>query len=361
MRSFIVGAILLSANVFGKPLEFSKVQNPVSPERQAELTKEVKAKVRGIALPLLTFYQEDGSVDHAAMAAYVKKMIADGLVEGKGFILTAASGGDFPVLSIAERKAIAKTVQDATEGKVPIFLSVQETHLETAIELAQYAEEIGCYGIQVSVPYYWTTTDGDAVPWFEAIHNATKKVIIIMYNTPWENYDAPVEVLHELAKLERVRVLKFFTSRDPMTFRWAQTMTQLRDEYAIIDNTLNPVQHHMLGGTAFITHLASVWPQHELKMYELLEEGNYTGALKMWEGGMLPWYDLRIKMGEYTSGESPPVKAAMKLAGRIPAEGPYRLPSRPLTDDLREELRQLLLKIGVPGVQQYADNQQIQI
>jgi dihydrodipicolinate synthase/N-acetylneuraminate lyase len=87
-------------------------------------------------------------------------------------------------------------------------------------------------------------------------------------------------------------------------------MVQLRDEFAIIDNTLNPVQHHMLGGTAFISHLASVWPKHELEMYELLEQGNYTSALKMWEGGLLPWYDFRIKMGAYTSGESPPVKAA---------------------------------------------------
>mmetsp|Transcript_47621 Transcript_47621/g.92094 ORF Transcript_47621/g.92094 Transcript_47621/m.92094 type:complete len:360 (-) Transcript_47621:53-1132(-) len=359
MLTRVLGLIFCSSGVFGR--EVTQVQYPASRERIAQLTAEVKEKVRGVALPLLTFYRQDGSVDHAAMTVYVKQMIADGLVEGKGIILAAASGGDFPVLTVEERKSIAKTVQDATEGKVPVFLSVQETHLETAIELAQYAEEVGCYGIQVSVPYYWTTTDGDAVPWFEAIHNATKKVIINMYNTPWENYDAPVEVLHELAKLERVRVLKFFTSREPMTFRWMQSMTELRDEYAIIDNTLNPVQHHMLGGTAFITHLASVWPQHELKMYELLEEGNYTGALKMWEGGMLPWYDFRVKMGGYTSGESPPVKAAMHLAGRIESEGPYRLPSRPLTKDLREELRQLLLKLGVPGVKPATVNQDIRI
>lgn len=339
----------------------AKVRNPVDPARKAQLTREVKEKVRGIALPLLTFYQDDGTVDHPAMAAYVKRMISDGLVEGKGFILAAASGGDFPVLSIDERKAIAKTVVDAASGKVPVFLSVQETHLTTSIDLAQYAEEIGCYGIQVSVPYYWTTTDGDAISWFEAIHNATKKVIIIIYNTPWEDYDAPIDILHELSNLERVRVLKFYTDRAPQAFRWGQSMVELRDEYAIIDNTLNPVQHHMLGGTAFITHLASVYPQHELKMYELLEEGNYTGALQMWEGGMLPWYDFRIKMGEYTSGESPPVKAAMKLAGRIKSVGPMRAPSRPLEREQLEQLRQLLVKIGVPTVSPDPIVQDIQV
>jgi len=32
----------------------------------------------------------------------------------------------------------------------------------------------------------------------------------------------PLEVMQEVAKLERVRVLKFYTDRAPQTFRWAQ-------------------------------------------------------------------------------------------------------------------------------------------
>jgi len=88
------------------------------------------------------------------------------------------------------------------------------------------------------VPYYWTTSDGDAVAWFEAVHNATKRVIMSFYNTPWENYDAPVAVLKEVAKLERVRVLKMYTDRAPMTFRWSQAVTEFKDDFAIIDNTL---------------------------------------------------------------------------------------------------------------------------
>jgi 4-hydroxy-tetrahydrodipicolinate synthase len=339
----VLGAIAQSA--------LAGVQNPVSQERKDELLRDVKAKVKGVALPLLTFYQEDGQVDHVGMTGYVQKMLADGLVEGKGVILAVASGGDFPSLSIEERKATAKTVIEAADGKVPCFLSVQESHLSDTIALAKYAEEIGYYGIQVSVPYYWTTSDGDAIAWFEAVHNATKRVIISFYNTPWENYDAPVEVLKEVAKLERVRVLKMFTDRAPQTFRWSQAVTALRDEFAIIDNTLQPVFNHMLGGTAFISHLASVWPSNQLELYNKLESGDYMGALKMQEAGLTPWYDFRVKVGLYTSGEAPPVKAALVMSGRVNTTGPMRAPSRPLNKELMQELRELLLKIGVPGVQ----------
>jgi len=327
-----------------------RIHQPVSQERKSQLLKEVKEKVRGVALPLLTFYQDDGTVDHAGMASYVKQMIADGLVEGKGVILAVASGGDFPSLSMEERKATAKTVIDAANGSVPCFLSVQESHLAATLELSKYAEAIGYYGIQVSVPYYWTTSDGDAIAWFEAVHNATKSVIISFYNTPWESYDAPVEVLQEVAKLERVRVLKFYTNRAPQTFRWAQTLTQLRDEFAIIDNTLQPVFNHMMGGTAFISHLASVWPKNQLDLQAMLEAGDYTGALALQEKALTPWYDFRVKAGAWTSGEAPPVKAALVMSGRAKTTGPMRAPSRELSPELLKELKELLVKIGVPGV-----------
>lgn len=343
-------ATLLLLGCICGPASSFRVAHPVSAERKAELLRDVKAKVRGVALPLLTFYQDNGEVDHPGMAAYVRQMVADGLVEGKGVILAVASGGDFPSLEIAERMAAAQTIIDAANGSVPCFLSVQESHLTDTIKLAKYAEQIGYYGIQVSVPYYWTTSDGDAIAWFEAVHNATSKVIISFYNTPWESYDAPVPVLKEVAQLERVRVLKWYTDRAPMTFRWAQTITELRDEYAIIDNTLQPVFNHMMGGTAFISHLASVWPANQLELFNKMESGDLMGALKMQETGLTPWYDFRIKAGGWTSGEAPPVKAALVMSGRVNSTGPMRAPSRELSPELLKDLRALLVKIGVPGV-----------
>ena len=90
----------------------------------------------------------------------------------------------------------------------------------------------------------------------------------------------------------------------------------MRDDFAIIDNSLNGVVAHMLGGTAFISHLASVWPKHQLKLQALLEAKDYIAAMEMWNTANNPWYDFRIEMGAYTSGESPPVKKALELTAR---------------------------------------------
>merc|ERR1719356_812142 len=106
----------------------------------------------------------------------------------------------------------------------------------------------------------------------------------------------------------------------------------------------------MLGGTAFISHLASVWPANQLKLQAALDAGNYMEALQIQTSGLTPWYDFRVKAGSWTSGEAPPVKAALVMSGRVKTTGPMRAPSRVLSPELMKELREVLIKIGVPGV-----------
>ena len=107
--------------------------------------------------------------------------------------------------------------------------------------------------------------------------------------------------------------------------------------------------NHMLGGTGFITHLATIWPECDLGIWRQLEAGDYRGAQDQIAATVWPWHDFRGKMARRTSGEAPPVRAALELVGR--PGGPSRLPSRALNEEERNELKLLLQTIGVPNVQ----------
>ena len=61
-----------------------------------------------------------------------------------------------------------------------------------------------------------------------------------------------------------------------------------------------------------------------------------------------PWGSFRGKMWKRTGAESPVVKAALELCGR--PGGPSRLPTRELTSEEKAELREILVRIGVPDV-----------
>jgi len=310
----------------------------------------IKENIQGVVVPVLTNYfnNTDKDIDHDSIAANVKYVVSRGVVKGNGILLSGASGGDFPDLSTSERKEVAKTIITAADGKVPVLVCVQSTRLPEAIELAKYAESIGAYGIQLSVPYYWTTTDDDALRWFRAVHEATSGVYIFIYNVPWESYDMPLPVIKELAKLPRIAGLKWATYRAPVIYNTHVYLEQLHDDLAIVDNGGAYVDTYLLGGTGFITHLATVWPEQQVALHHMLKRGDYANASRVITETNRKWYGFRLKIGDRTSGESSVVKAALDMLGR--PGGVEREPTRDLNEEERAELKALLGEMGVPGL-----------
>jgi dihydrodipicolinate synthase/N-acetylneuraminate lyase len=125
-------------------------------------------------------------------------------------------------------------------------------------------------------------------------------------------------------------------------------VARFADKLAVVDNQGMAVMNHLLGGTGFITHLCAIWPEHDLAVWDLLEQGDYAAAQRKITTAHWPWLDFRRKMWHRTGSESPVVKAALDLCGR--PGGPSRLPTRSLNDEERSELRELLASIGVPGL-----------
>ena len=307
---------------------------------------EVKRTLRGPMIPVITNLKDDLSVDHDAIAQNVRHVVERGIVTGQGALLAAGAGGDFPMLSPQERKDAAKTIVDAAAGEAPVVVGAQDTNIAVCIELAQWADAIGAYGIQMAPPYYYTPSDDDIVSWFQAVHDATERVCIMIYHTWWEGCTMSPDLIERLGEMPRCRSLKW--SHPTGGSLYLRGVHRFAESMAVVDNQGLWVMAHMLGGTGVITHLATVWPEHDVAVWQLIEAGDYVAAQQSIAAVNWPWYGFRCKMGTRTGGESPTVKAALEFSGR--PGGPSRLPSRSLTDDERAELRQLLVRIGVPTV-----------
>jgi 4-hydroxy-tetrahydrodipicolinate synthase len=295
-------------------------------------------------IPVITHLKADLTVDEAAIREEVRYLVDHGVVTGQGVLLAVGAGGDFNMLTVAERKLAARAIVEAAGGRAPVLVGAQDTNVEVALEMARYAEEIGAYGIQASTPYYYRPSDDDARRFYRAVHDATERIAIMAYNTFWHDYDFPFEVLDELCDLERIVALKW--ARPDNGVPYMKGVARYADRLAVVDNGGMQVMNHMLGGTGYITHLATLWPEHDLEVFALLEAGDYPAAQQKLMTANWPWQAFRGKMAARTSGESPPVKAGLELLGRH--GGPCRLPSRALTAEERAELREVLSSIGVP-------------
>ena len=309
-------------------------------------TSEAKQTMRGPMIPVITNLSDDLSIDHEAIRQNVRYVVEHGIVHGQGVLLAVGAGGDFPMLSLDERKAACKTIVDASQGEAPVLVGAQDTNPLVSIEMARWAEEIGAYGIQMAPSFYYESSDDDCLRIFEAVHAATSRIAIMIYNTYWEGYNMSLDQVARLAELPRCVGLKWSTPTGGGSY--VRGVERFAKQMAVVDNQGLHVMTHLLGGTGYITHLATIWPEHDLEVWRLLEAGDYRSAQEKLTTVNWPWGDFRGKLWKRTGAESPVVKAALELCGR--PGGPSRLPTRSLDDDERSELRQLLKRIGVPSV-----------
>ena len=305
---------------------------------------QVKRALRGPMLPVITNLNRDLSIDHAAIRENVRFVIDRGVTRGQGVLLAVGAGGDFPMLTLDERKAAGRTIVEAAQGQVPVIVGAQDTNPAVSIEMAKWSEQIGADAVQVSAGYYYASSDEDCLRYFQAVHDATSTIGLMIYNIHWEGYNLSLAQVARLAELPRCVALKWSTPDGSDSY--VRGVHRFADRFAVVDNQGLAVMNHLLGGTGFITHLATIWPEHQVEQWRLLEAGDYVAAQKMQTEAKWPWSEFRQKMWRRTAAESPVVKAALELCGR--PGGPNRLPNRSLNAEERTELRELLKRIGVP-------------
>ena len=306
-----------------------------------------KETIRGPLIPVITHYRDDGTIDHEAIRENVRYVIDRGVREGSGVLLAAGAGGDFPLLTLDERKAASRTIVEASNGETPVIVGAQDTNPNVSVEMAQFAESIGAWGIQLGPSYYYASSDDDCFRLFEAVHENTSAIGIMIYNTYWEGYNMSLEQVERLTELRRCVAIKWST--DQGVGEYQRGVKRFRDRLAIIDNYGLQVMTRILGGTGYITHLCTVWPEHDLDVCRLMDDGDYEAAQEKLSTVNWPWYDFRVRMWHRIGAESPVINAALELCGR--KGGPSRLPTRRLNDEERGELRELLRSMGVPTVQ----------
>ena len=307
---------------------------------------EAKRTICGPLIPVITHYRDDLSVDHDAIRENVRYVVDRGVETGSGVLLAAGAGGDFPMLTLDERKAVSETIVGAAGGRTPVLVGAQDTNPNVSVELARFAEDIGAWGIQLAPGFYYESSPEDCYRLFEAVHEATSTLGIMIYNTYWEGYDMSLDDVERLAQLPRCAALKWSTARGVGDYQ--RGVDRFRDRLSVIDNYGLQGLTHMLGGRGYITHLCTVWPEHDLEVFRLLEAGDYARAQELLTRVNGPWYAFRVRMWRRTGAESPVVNAALELTGR--KGGPSRLPTRRLHESEREELRAVLASIGAPGV-----------
>lgn len=308
---------------------------------------QIKKLLVGAIATVPTPFNEDFHVNYSLMAEATENWIQAGLITGKSVIKVAAAMGEGSQLREEEGPRLLSTVVKVAKERVPVVYSIHHKDTIRTIEDAKQAESLGAIGLQISPPIFNHPSQDDILRFYEAVSDSID-IGILVYNTHWFQGGAIYpETIRKMAQFENVAVIKW----SPPEGIDYEEIFSLADVVNIIDNNGQPVKCHMLGGKGFVADGVSAFPQHYLRVWDLLQMNQHEKAQSLWDKVNTPLRKFFIETQKQSGGEARIEKALCSIMG-LPV-GVSRPPSLPLSDGEITQLRKLVISWGWPVPDKY--------
>lgn len=277
----------------------------------------------GLWIPLVTPFDNNGAVDHAALRALVLRLRASGATG----LVVCGSTGEAAALDAAEQDAVLDTVLAAAPG-LPVAMGLSGYHLGHVLERVRSWNARPLAGLLVPAPHYIRPSQAGLLHWFRAIADASAHPLIV-YDIPYRT-GATLELatLRTLAQHPRIRAIKDCGGDAAKTQALIADgrLQVLAGEDAQILSTL------ALGGCGAIAASAHWQPARFAEVVRCMAEGNLPRARALWqalapvveacfaEPNPAPMKALLAQQGEMAPGLRAPMEpASAVLSGRIAA------------------------------------------
>ena len=287
---------------------------------------------QGVATALVTPLTKDG-VDYAAF----KKLIEWQIAQGINALVICGTTGEASTLTDEEHREVLKFAAEVVGGRIPLIAGTGSNDTAYAIELTQYACEIGYDAMLVVTPYYNKTTQKGLVAMFSAIADASTKPVIL-YNVPSRTgVNIEPATYAALAKHPNIWAIKEANGNLSKIVETAALVGDQLDIYSGNDDQIVPLL--ACGGKGVISVLSNVLPKESVEICDRYFTGDVAGAMEL-QKKYLPLINAL-----FCEVNPIPVKAAMAAMGFC--ENYLRLPLVPMEDAHYQHLLECMKDAGV--------------
>lgn len=289
--------------------------------------------IRGSIVALVTPMLDDGAVDYPSL----RRLIDWHIAEGTDCIGVVGTTGESPTVNVDEHCEVIRVSVEQAAGRVPIMAGCGANSTKEAIELAQFAKNVGADCQLQVVPYYNKPTQEGQYQHFKAIAESVD-LPVVLYNVPGRTVaDMAHDTVIRLAHVHGIVGIKEATGnieRAQWLIKDAPTGFSI---YSGDDPTA--VALMLCGGHGNVSVTANVAPRlmHELCVAAIA--GDVRRAMDI-QFKLLP-----LHKGLFVEPNPIPVKWATARLGLCGTA--LRLPLTPLTDANRPEVERLLRSAGL--------------
>lgn len=289
----------------------------------------------GTYVAMVTPFTSDKKIDEEGYRSLINYFIDNG-VNG---LLGAGTTGESATLSHDEHKSIIDILIDEVDGRVQTLAGAGSNSTKEAMDLVNFAEDVGADAALVITPYYNKPQQHGLIEHYKSI-NDSSDIPIIAYNVPSRTgVDISSETIVEIAKLDNIDGIKEASgdvNKTSITFKLLEK-EGLEDNFNILsgdDGLTLPLM--TLGANGVISASANVDTKRMCLMVDSVLNGDFDKAREV------HYEMIDLIKALFIESNPVPVKEALNMMN-LPA-GPLRQPLAPLLDENRELLKKTLEK-----------------
>ena len=292
-------------------------------------------ELKGVIPALTTPFRDDQSLDLDGLGRLIEAVIGDG-VHG---ILVAGCTGESWALDRRETRAVFDAAVKQAAGRVPVVGGCGAMLPKIAIAQVREAEAAGCDAVMVQPPWYVMPGLDEVHDYYRAILAATD-IPVMVYNNPRRTgVMLTPDFVDRLADEPKVIAVKE-SSKDWLLL--SEFIRRCKDRLNVLVGYADLLGLAAIseGAVGFVESSPPVIGRAYVEFYEAAVAGDMATARE------LQARFAKLCRGLFGIGTFPAsAKAALDLMGR--PGGRTRDPIRPLAPDQRDQIRDVLVAMGL--------------
>lgn len=283
---------------------------------------------RGVFPALTTQFRNDQSLDIAATARHLEKMLDAGI---HGVVLLGTVGEN-TALEYDEKLTVLREMLPVVRGRIPVLSGVAEYTTSLGCRYSRDAEKLGIDGLMVLPGMVYKSDERETIAHFRAIAGATGLPIMIYNNPVSYGVDLPPAAFAQLDGVPNIVAIKESSEN---VRRVTDLVNIVGDRFILFAGVDDLVLESMLLGVqGWVSGLVNAFPNENRALWDLASAGRWNEARELYR-----WYtpllhlDTKVKLVQY-------IKLAMSETGM--GSEMVRAPKLPLVGAERDEILQIV-------------------
>ena len=294
-------------------------------------------KLEGVFPPIPTPFDADGNL----LLDKFKSNIALWNKTGLHGYVVLGSNGEAVMLTDAERAALWQAARDAIPRDKLFLAGAGVESTRNCIALAKRAAELGADAAMFVTPNYYKSQMNSAalINHYRVIADASP-IPTIIYNMPGAT-GIDIDAATVIALAQHPNIIGIKDSSGNVA-KYGDIVRAVRSDFSVIAGSGSYFYPALcVGGKGAVAALANVAPREVVAIYDAFRAGQHDQAREL-QLKMIP-----LNAAVTTRWNIPGLKAALEELHQGYYGGAPRLPLRPLGDEDRRALRQVMQDAGV--------------